>query len=149
MESRPRRKTTPAPLAALPVERRKDPKVRRQMSGPAMRTFFNIAAAWNLTNEEQRALLGWPPESTFFKHKAGQTATLSYDQLIRISLVMGIYKALGILYPSQQLADRWVKLPNANPLFGGQPALTLMTEGGIDGLFQVRRLLDARRGGFQ
>jgi len=72
---------------------------------------------------------------------------LSFDTLTRISLVLGIYKALQVLYPDAVLADRWVKLPNANAMFGGRPALTLMVEGGIDGLLQVRRLLDARRGG--
>jgi hypothetical protein len=52
-----------------------------------------------------------------------------------------------VLYPDATLADSWVRLPNTNPIFGGRPALTLMVEGGIDGLLQVRRLLDARRGG--
>ena len=118
------------------------------MSGPAMRTFLRIAETWSLTNQEQRALLGWPPEATFYKYKAGQVAALSYDTLMRISLVTGIYKALHILYPEVQLADGWVRLPNTNPLFGGGPALALMTEGGIDGLSQVRRLLDSRRGGW-
>lgn len=118
------------------------------MSGPAIRTFFNIAAAWKLKGDEQRALLGWPSPSTFFKYKAGNVASLPYDTLERISLVLGIYKALHILYPEADLADRWVRLPNANPLFGGKPALALMTEAGIDGLYQVRRLLDARRGGW-
>ncbi|HEX8984887.1 MAG TPA: MbcA/ParS/Xre antitoxin family protein [Bryobacteraceae bacterium] len=134
--------------APIAPDRRRDPKIRRQMSGPALRTFLNVAAAWKLTNEEQRALLGWPPESTFYKYKAGQSGTLSYDLLIRISLVLGIYKDLRILYPEKDLADRWVKLPNSNAIFGGQPALALMTEGGIDGLYQVRRLLDGRRGGW-
>jgi hypothetical protein len=60
--------------------------------------------------------------------------------------VLGIYKALHVLYPDAGLADRWVKLPNAHALFGGRPALAFMIEGGIDGLYQVRRLLDARRG---
>jgi len=118
------------------------------MSGPAMRTLMQVADAWQLSNDEQRALLGWPPESTFFKYKAGQIGTLSYDMLMRISLVLGIYKNLHILYPDPALADRWVKLPNSNPLFGGNPALTLMTEAGMDGLYQVRRLLDGRRGGW-
>ena len=67
--------------------------------------------------------------------------------LIRISLVLGIFKDLRILYPEQELADRWVHLPNSNPLFGGRPALILMVDG-IDGLYQVRRLLDGRRGGW-
>jgi hypothetical protein len=111
-----------------------------------VRTLLNIADAWGLNNDELRALLGWPPESTFYKYKAGQVGTLAYDTLVRISLVLGIYKALHILYTEPDLADRWVKLPNSNPLFGGRPALSLMTEGGMDGLFQVRRLLDGRRG---
>lgn len=122
--------------------------MRRDMSGPAIRAFFHLAEAWRLTNEEQRALLGWPPESTFYKYKAGRVGTLAYDTLVRISLILGIYKDLHILYPENDLADRWVMLPNSNPLFGSRPALSLMTEGGIDGLYQVRRLLDARRGGW-
>ena len=130
----------------IPPERRRDPAVRRKMSAPAVRTLLNIADAWGLNNDELRALLGWPPESTFYKYKAGQVGTLAYDTLVRISLVLGIYKALHILYTEPDLADRWVKLPNSNPLFGGRPALSLMTEGGMDGLFQVRRLLDGRRG---
>jgi hypothetical protein len=132
----------------LAPDRRRDPKVRKQMSAPAMRTFAQLAAAWQLSNEEQRALLGWPPQSTFFKYKAGGTGPLAYDTLMRISLLLGIYKALHILYPDPDLADRWVKLPNNNPLFGGKPALELMTNAGIDGLCQVRRLLDSRRGGW-
>jgi Protein of unknown function (DUF2384) len=142
----------PAPLAAelppIPADQRRDPKVRRQLSGPAMRTFLNIASTWQLTGDEQRALLGWPPESTFYKYKAGQVSILSFDTLMRISLVLGIYKGLHILYPEAALADTWVRLPNTHPLFGGKPALALMIEDGMDGLYQVRRLLDGRRGGW-
>ncbi|HTQ53825.1 MAG TPA: MbcA/ParS/Xre antitoxin family protein [Bryobacteraceae bacterium] len=134
-------------MAPVAPQDRHDPALRRRMSGPALRTFLNVAAAWELSAEEQRALLGWPAESTFFKYKAGEVSTLPYDMLIRISLVLGIYKSLHILYPEHNLADRWVKLPNNNPLFGGRPALDLMVEGGMDGLYQVRRLLDSRRGG--
>ena len=131
----------------IAVERRHDPDVRRRMSAPAMRTFLNIARAWGLSVDEARGLLGWPAASTFHKYKAGDVGTLSYDMLTRISLVLGCYKALHILY-DDQLADRWVKLPNSNPLFGGKPALELMVNGGIDGLYRARRLLDGRRGGW-
>jgi Antitoxin Xre/MbcA/ParS C-terminal toxin-binding domain/Antitoxin Xre-like helix-turn-helix domain len=130
------------------LDRRRDPQVRRRMSGPAIRTFFNIADAWDLAVNEQRALLGWLAPSTYHKYKAGDVGALSFDTLTRLSLVIGIYKALHILYAEQGLADRWVKLPNSNALFGGRPALELMSEGGIDGLYQVRRLLDGRRGGW-
>lgn len=113
-----------------------------------MRTFFNVARAWGISNAEQIALLGWPAGSTFFKYKAGDTGVLSFDTLMRISLILGIYKDLHILYPEPGLANRWPMLPNSNPLFGGKPALEFMTAGGMDALYQVRRLLDARRGGW-
>ena len=97
--------------------------------------------------DQQRALLGWPPASTYHKYKKGDIGTLSYDSLTRISLTLGMFKALHILYP--EWADRWVKLPNSNPLFGGATPIEFVTkEGGIDSLFRLRRLLDARRGGW-
>jgi Protein of unknown function (DUF2384) len=132
----------------IAIDRRSDPEVRKRISAPAMRSFLNIAKVWGLSVEEQRGLLGWPAASTYYKYKAGDVGTLSYDTLTRISLLLGIYKALHFLYPDDALADRWVKLPNSNPTFGGRPALSLMVDGGIDGLTQTRRLLDARRGGW-
>jgi hypothetical protein len=133
---------------AIAPEKRHLPEVRKRISAPAMRTFLSIAKAWKLTVDEQRALLGWPAASTFHKYKAGDVGMLTFDILTRISLVLGIYKALHILYPDAELADRWLKLPNSNPLFGGKPAITRLSEGDIDGLYQVRRLLDSRRGGW-
>jgi hypothetical protein len=127
---------------------RQDPAVRRRLSGPAIRSFFQIGEAWKLTVEEERALLGWPATSTLYKYKQNDIGTLSYDSLIRISLVLGIYKALHTLYPEKELADRWIKLPNSNSLFGGQPAIDFLRKAGIDGLCQVRRLLDSRVAGW-
>ncbi len=129
-----------------PVRDRHDPEVRRRLSGPAIRTFFNIATVWGLSVAQQRGLLGWPAASTYHKYKTGQLGALPYDMLERVSLVLGIYKALHILYPDAELADRWVSLANQNPIFGGTPPLDLMIDAGIDGLYRVRRLLDARRG---
>lgn len=139
--------TARQPVVAEPGARR-EPEVRRKLSGPALRTFFSIAAAWGLTVHEQRGLLGWPASSTFHKYKSGDFGTLSFDTLTRISLVIGIYKSLQVLYPEAPFADRWVRMPNSHPLFKGSPALSLMVDGGIDGLYRVRRLLDGRRGGW-
>jgi hypothetical protein len=129
-----------------PAAARRDPEVRRRLSGPALRAFFNLARAWQLTSAEQRALLGWPPSSTFHKYKAGDPGPLSLDTLTRISLVFGIYKALQILYPEPAFADRWMRMPNANTLFGGRAPIDFVADAGLDGLFQLRRLLDGRRG---
>ena len=133
---------SPTPDARL----RPDADVRKRLSGPALRTFFKIAVAWQLTVGEQRALLGWPAASTYHKYKAEEHGALSFDTLTRLSLILGIYKSLQVLYPEQRFADAWVRLPNSNKVFGGQAPLTLMMDGGIDGLYRVRRLLDGRRG---
>lgn len=146
MESRARSARLVDAPAVTPAELRPDPAVRRRLSGPALRTFFNIASAWGLSVTEQRALLGWPAASTFHKYKARDHGALSFDTLTRLSLVIGIYQSLQVLYPEPEFADRWVRLPNSHQVFGGRPALSLMVDGGLDGLLKVRRLLDGRRG---
>ena len=144
--SHARRDPKPAPAADLPL--RPDPDVRKRLSGPALRTFFNIASAWSLSVADQRALLGYPAASTYHKYKAGDVGALSFDTLTRLSLILGIYKSLQVLYPEPAFADGWVRMPNSHPIFGGRPPLTLMIDAGIDGLYRVRRLLDGRRGGW-
>jgi hypothetical protein len=141
--AKPIRGTTWLPVGAAG---RQDPAVRRKLSAPALRGFFNIARAWELTVHEERALLGWPPVSTFHKYKSGDAGVLSFDTLTRVSLVLGIYKALHILYPEPAFADRWMRMPNSHATFGGVTPLALVADAGIDGLFRIRRLLDGRRG---
>jgi hypothetical protein len=145
MESVAKRQVAP-PRASLEGRPRPDPENRKRLSGPALRTFFNVAGAWQLSVAEQRALLGWPAASTYHKYKTGEHGALSFDTLTRLSLILGIYKSLQVLYPEQGFADRWLRLPNSNSLFGGAPPLSLMIDAGIDGLYRVRRLLDGRRG---
>ena len=130
----------------MPAGDRQDPAVRRKLSAPALRTFFNVARAWQIGANDERGLLGWPPSSTFHKYKSGDAGVLSFDTLTRISLVLGVYKALHILYAEASFADTWMRMPNSNRLFGGRTPLAFVLDAGIDGLFQVRRLLDSRRG---
>ena len=130
----------------LPLHERQDPAVRRKLSPPALRAFFSVAKGWQLSVAEERGLLGWPPSSTFHKYKSGDAGVLSFDTLTRISLVLGIYKALHILYAEAAFADHWVRMPNGNVMFGGRSPLAFVLDAGIDGLFQLRRLLDERRG---
>jgi hypothetical protein len=118
----------------------------RELSGPALRAFFNIAAAWNLSAAQQRKLLGSPPSSTFFKWKRELSGSLPRDVLERISYVLGIYKALQILIPDEARADHWISSPNAAPLFSGESALDRMLAGNVGDLYAVRQYLDAQRG---
>ncbi|MEN8503964.1 MbcA/ParS/Xre antitoxin family protein [Paraburkholderia sp. SIMBA_050] len=119
------------------------------MSAAGLRAFFNIARDWNLSADEQIVLLGSPGRSTYFKWKsAPETARLGRDTLERLSLLLGIYKALQILLPQPSAADAWIKRPNSAPPFGGRRALDRMLAGNISDLVAVRQYLDAMRGGW-
>ena len=119
---------------------------RERLSAPALKAFFNIMARWQVRDEDARALLGGVTNGPYYEMKRQPDRLLDVDRLTRVSLVIGIFKALGMLY-SDALADRWVHLPNSNRLFAGATPLAYMIRGGVPALQTVRRLLDARRAG--
>ena len=120
--------------------------VQERLSPSAIRAFFKICQAWKLRDESARQLLGGVSNGVFYQLKSGEKKRFDQDKLTRVSLLIGIFKALNILY-SRKLADAWVNLPNANPMFEEDTPLSYMTRGGVPGLMRVRQLLDARRGG--
>ena len=119
---------------------------RRDLAGPALRAFFRISDRWGLDTEQERLLLGSPGRSTFFRWKRDLAGQVPQDALERISYILGIYKALHLLFPDDRQADGWVKRPNTASLFGGRPALERMLGGQVADLFVVRQYLDAQRG---
>ncbi len=110
----------------------------------ALKAFFNLAAEWDLSRDEQITLLGKPSERTYYRWREGKVSSLPHDTLERISVLLGIYKSSHILLPVTERANAWVK--RANKAFGGESALTAMLKGRVDHLYQVRRYLDAWRG---
>jgi len=122
-----------------------DKSEREKLSPAAVKAFFNIMDKWSVRDEDARALMGGVSNGQFYGMKKDPERTLDADTLTRISFLIGIFKALNILY-SEKLADAWVQRPNTNPIFGGRSALTYLVEGGLPAMQTVRRLLDARRG---
>ncbi len=145
-----RRKPLPSGPQFLDASRF-EPTRRQHLSGPGLRTFLNIADEWQLSEQERLRVLGFPPRSTFHgwiaKVRRRTDITLSADELIRISAVLGVYKALKIIFPRDEDAARWLRSSNTGPVFGGQAPLVLITSGTQDALMLVRRYLDAWRGG--
>ena len=106
-----------------------------------------LAGYWHLTTPEVCALLGDVAPRTWFRlKKAGAGGSLSQDGLTRVSALLGIFKALRLLF-SQPLADDWIRLPNQGPLYANRSPLATMIAGGIPAMLEVRRHLDALRGG--
>jgi hypothetical protein len=112
----------------------------------ALKAFFGITQKWGLTSEHERILLGSLPRATFYRWKQQLNGELGADILERISYILGIYKALRILLPSEKSAHAWIHKKNTAALFGGHSALEKLLQGRVIDLADVRRYLDAERG---
>src|SRR5690606_18847636 len=127
------------------------PANRRRLSAPAFRTFLAIADLWGLSEEERRLVLGFPSRSTFHgwakRAREHDEFTLDVDMPTRLSCILGIHQALGVLYPSAKEMVAWLRGPNTALVFGGNPPLQVIASGTLDALLTVRRFLDAARGG--
>jgi hypothetical protein len=124
----------------------RDPKVRARMSPAAVKLFMRLSNLWRLAVDQRRALLGDISRPTYHNWQRGKVGTLSRDQLERISLVLGIYKGLKLLFADDASATRWLTSPNRDLPFGGQSPLERALKGSIDDLYVVRRYIDAWRG---
>ena len=131
---------------ASPLVDLNDKAERERVSPAAIRTFFNIMDRWQVRDEDARQLLGGVSNGPYYEMKKNADRVLETDRLLRVSYLIGIFKALNILY-SEALADRWIQLANSNRIFGGQAPLAYMMKGGLPAMQNVRRLLDGRRGG--
>jgi hypothetical protein len=119
---------------------------RERLSKSALLGFFRLVGAWQVRDDDARELLGGLSSSSWYDWKKNPDRVLEVDRITRISYLLGIYKALHILY-GEKLADEWVHLPNTNAIFNGRTPLAYMLAGGLVAMQTVRRLLDARRGG--
>ena len=83
---------------------------------------------------------------TYSRWKRGQSGLVTFDVLERISCILGIYKALHLLFAEPGQADSWLRRANEASIFGGRSALDRMLAGDVADLHAVRQYLDAQRG---
>jgi hypothetical protein len=119
---------------------------RARLTAAALIALRTLARAWRLTGAEAAALVG-VSETTWDRIKAeAWKQTLSQDQMMRVSALIGIFKGLHLLF-ADAMADRWVRLRNAGPLFANRTPVEAMIERGIPGMIEIRQHVDALRGG--
>lgn len=107
------------------------------------RAAVNLFRHWGMTDDEAAILLDVKPR-TYGRWKAEGPGRISRDGKTRLSNIMGIHKALRIIFRETQRAYAWIKAPN--DAFGGRTALDVMLGGEMTDLMRVRRYLDAVRG---
>jgi hypothetical protein len=109
------------------------------------RAVMKLLALWSVTDEQAATLLDMPLR-TYRRWKAGDIGRIDRDGAARLSNLIGIHKALRIIFREPQRAYGWVSA--ANEAFGGRTALDVMLGGELTDLMRVRRYLDAERGGW-
>lgn len=119
---------------------------RERLTGTALKAYLRVADDWALDDDEAADLLGISPSSLGRLRAGHREGSLNQDQLTRASAVVGLYKGLHTLF-ADDMALRWPRLRNRDPLFGGQTPLAAMIEGGIPVMIDVRRHVDAMRSG--
>jgi hypothetical protein len=117
-------------------------EARRAVTPPAVRVFRGIAKAWRLKFREEMRLLGLP-RPVWSRIARGSPQALTTEALRRIVFVARVFEAINLLFPPER-ADRWMRAPNAAPVFGGRSALDLMVEAGPSGVRAVRLYLQGR-----
>jgi uncharacterized protein (DUF2384 family) len=109
------------------------------------RAVMKLFGLWSVTDEQAATLLDMPLR-TYRRWKAGDIGRIDRDGAARLSNLIGIHKALRIIFREPQRAYGWVSA--ANEAFGGRTALGAMLGGELTDLMRVRRYLDAERGGW-
>jgi hypothetical protein len=117
-------------------------KARQQLAKVITRLFDH----WQLPLTEQAALLGlsMSNRASVARYRRGEPLADSRDLLDRVSCLLGIHKALRILFPrDRDLAYRWITTENRR--FGVRP-IDIALKHGFEGLLMLRRYLEFERG---
>ena len=129
------------------LDRASLPNLRARASRERLaRMVVQLLDHWQLAATDQAALLGLSSESraTVARYRRGEPLGDSADLLARAGHLLGIHKALRIMFPhDRDLAYRWVSTRNRR--FGDRAPLEIMTQS-YEGLLAVRRYLDFERG---
>lgn len=108
------------------------------------RAVINLGDRWGLTDDQLAVLLGEISVRTLQRWKRGEYGRPGVDACARMSNLLGIHKALRLLFKDKERGYGWIR--RANEAFGGRSALDIMLGGQLTDLMRVRRYLDAVRG---
>lgn len=96
---------------------------------------------WNLSSEQRSNVLGGVQQTTLDCWRRGVFEPIEPDIALRLSLLMGIHKALRTLFIDDKRAYAWVSTPNSD--FDERPPIDSLTERDVSGLYRVRSYLRA------
>ncbi|NYU10663.1 hypothetical protein A8O28_01960 [Enterobacteriaceae bacterium CCUG 67584] len=114
----------------------------------AIRAAMNILEKWGCTPEQQQNILQLS-RAALYKYRHGETksASLSHDQLTRISYLLNMHSALRIVFSNPENVYGFMTMANHNAYFNGATPLSLIEGGEFGNLHEVAKRVDVLRGG--
>lgn len=105
-----------------------------------------LVKRFDFKEKEALILMGGMPRSTYTTGVKNKSIKLDRDKKERVSYLLGIYKALRLLFDDSSQALTWINRENELPPFNGMTPKEYMLEGSIVRLAEVRKFLDYWRG---
>lgn len=133
----------PIPTEALPPVAG---RLTEDEVGAMFRAVLNLFERWEISAAQAAMLLDVSPRTYARWKSRHRPEAMGQDGALRLSNLMGVHKALRIIFAEPQRGYAWIGKPNE--CFGGKTALEAMLEGGLPGIMRVRRYLDSERGGW-
>ncbi len=112
-------------------------------SGALIKTYLKVAQLWKLTLAEQTAFLGMPENSGLYTSwkNIPSSANLDKDKLVKLTLLLAIYKDLQTLYPENEKVNQWLRTAMSDAPFAGLTPIESLKTGQIANLLLVRQYL--------
>ncbi|MEA3152173.1 MAG: Antitoxin Xre-like helix-turn-helix domain [Gammaproteobacteria bacterium] len=116
-------------------------RAARHASTNALKRFFVIADAWELSPLQQCRLLRIPSPQVLTRYRLGQAPRLSASQQERAALIASIQQSLMAESRSKDRIWAWVHSPQDGLPFAGDSPLYFMLDNGLPALREVARML--------
>ncbi|MCG8519805.1 antitoxin Xre-like helix-turn-helix domain-containing protein [Marinobacter sp. CA1] len=120
---------------------------RDSQAATGLKVVFNILDKWGCSITQIQHILGISRAALYRYRQNPQSASLSRDQLERLSYVLNIHASLRTLFDNPKNVYGFMSLPNDNPYFNGRTPLAVIGSGQFADLYETFKRIDALRGG--
>jgi hypothetical protein len=110
------------------------------------RAVINLFSKWGVKDADAAVILGGLSTKTVQRWRDGDYGRVSRDMADRMSNLLGIHKALRVVFSDPKRGYDWMNAENS--AFADVSALDVLRRGGMEDLIRIRRYLDSVRGGW-
>jgi hypothetical protein len=112
-----------------------------------LKAALNIMEKWGCTTEQKIKILGMKKSAYYKNNVQPEKASLSCDQVERVSYLLNIHAALRIVFDNPENVYGFMSMNNDNPFFNGRSPLDVISTGNHGYLYETFKRIDSLRGG--